>query len=335
MRSKIFRIHNHRGYMWLRMGVTIFLTVLVVLVNFLSACTPAPEEPVPPVQIEPAFPLDITDQMGRVVTIEKMPETIVSLSPGHTEIMYALGLEDKLVGVTEYCDYPEAAKDKPTVGGYSTVDIEKVVEIQPDLILATNIHKAEVIPELERLGLTVLNLYPKTLDEVLEAITLIGQCTGKEEEASRLVTEMRNRIKAVTDKTANLTEAQRMRVFYTLWHDPLRTVGSDNRIHELIVLAGGINIAQDLSGISTTISLEAVIEANPEVIIAGVGMGSGEDLPLQFALTEPRLKDVDARINDRVYGINNNLIGRPGPRIVDALEQLAKMIHPEIFGSIE
>jgi len=304
------------------------LGIGIILLSLIVACAPPAEE-------IPAFSLEVTDQAGRVVRIEKMPETIVSLSPGHTEIVFALGLEDRLVGVTEYCDYPEAAKDKPKVGGYSTVDIEKVVEIQPDLILATNIHKKEVIPELERLGLAVLNLYPKTLDEVLEAITLVGKCTGREDEASQLVTEMRNQINAVTDKTANLTEAQRMRVFYTLWHDPLKTVGSDNRIHELIVLAGGINVAQDLSGISTAISLEAVIEANPEVIIAGVGMGTGVDLPLQFALTEPRLKDVDARINDRVYGIHNNLVGRPGPRITDALEQLAKMIHPEIFGSIE
>lgn len=316
-------------------GVALFFIVAAVLMSFVGACMPMPKEPVPPVQNEPAFPVDVTDQAGRVVTIEKMPETIVSLSPGHTEIVFALGLEDRLVGVTEYCDYPEAAKDKPKVGGYSTVDIEKVVEIQPDLILATNIHKKEVIPELERLGLTVLNLYPKTLDGVLEAITLVGKCTGREEKASQLVTEMRNWIKVITDKTRNLTQAERPRVFYIIWHDPLKTVGSDNRIHELIVLAGGINIAQDLSGISTTISLEAVIEANPEVIIAGLGMGTGVDLPLQFALTEPRLKDVDARINDRVYGINNDLVGRPGPRIVDALKQLAKMIQPEIFGSIE
>ena len=314
-----------KSKLW-KMGVLCLVSVM--LVGLLVACTPPAKEVA-------SSPIEVTDQAGRVVKLEKMPETIVSLSPGHTEIVFALDLEDRLVGVTEYCDYPEAAKDKPKVGGYSTVDIERVVEIQPDLILATNIHKKEVIPELERLGLTVLNLYPKTLDEVLESITLVGKCTGREEKASQLVTEMRNQINAITDKTANLTEAQRMRVFYIIWHDPLKTVGSDNRIHELIVSAGGINIAQDLSGISTTISLEAVVEANPEVIIAGVGMAAGEDLPLQLALTEPRLRDVDARINDRVYGIHNNLIGRPGPRIVDALEQLAKMIHPEIFGSIE
>jgi len=295
-----------------------------MVLSLIMGCSPPADEVV-------SFPIEVTDDAGRVVRMEKMPEKIVSLSPGHTEILYALGLEDKLVGVTEYCDYPEAARDKPKVGGYSTVDIERVVEIQPDLILATNIHKHEVIPALERLGLTVLNLYPKTLDEVLESITLIGEITGKGEEASLLVTEMSNRIEAIIDKTDNLPEAQRPRVFYINWHDPFKTVGSDTRIHELIVRAGGVSIFPDITGYTVAISLEAVIEANPEVIIAGVGMASGGDLPLQLALTEPRLKSVDARINDRIYGIEVNLSGRPGPRIVDALEQFAESIHPELF----
>jgi len=271
------------------------------------------------------------DQTGRMVRIEKVPQKIISLAPSNTEILYALHLSDRLVGVTEYCDYPEAAKDKPKIGEFSTIDIEKVVEIQPDLILATNIHKDEVVPQLERLGLTVLTLDPKTIDEVLEAINLIGKFTGKKEEASQLVTEMRNRIKAITDKTDNLPETQRLRVFYILWHEPLMTVGSETRIHELIVKAGGINIAQDLAGDYPTISLEAVILANPQVIIAGSGHGTGENLPFQFALTEPRLKDVDAHRNDRVYAIDADLASRPGPRIVDALEKFAEFIHPELF----
>ncbi|MCK5434423.1 MAG: ABC transporter substrate-binding protein, partial [Dehalococcoidales bacterium] len=162
-----------------------------------------------------------------------------------------------------------------------------------------------------------------------------GRCTGSEDEASLLVTEMNNRIEAVTDETDNLTPAQRLRVLYVTWHDPLMTVGSGALHNELIQQAGGTNIFQDLTDNYPNISLEAVIEANPQVIITGVGMGTGEDLPFQFASTEPRLEDVDARINNRVYAITNNLVSRSGPRTVDALERLAKMIHPEIFGEIE
>jgi iron complex transport system substrate-binding protein len=239
-------------------------------------------------------------------------------------------LGGRVVGVTDYCNYPPEAQGKPSVGGFSTPNIEEVVALSPDLILATSIHEKRIIPQLEGRGMTVFALNPTTLDEVLESITLVGEITGKNEEASQLVAEMRNRIKAVTDRTSALAETEKPRVFYVTWHDPLKTAGSGTRHDELIAKAGGINIAQELPGYAD-ISLEAVIQANPEVIIAGVGMGSGEDLPLEFVKTEPRLGDVDARINNRVYSIDVDLAGRPGPRIVDALEQFAEFMHPELF----
>jgi len=301
------------------------LVILIVLLSLFIACAP-PKEDVETFQIE------VEDQLGRVVKLEKIPERIISLVPGNTEILFALGLSDKVVGVTEYCDYPPEAQEKPKVGGFSTPNIEEVVALEPDLIIATQRHEVSIIPALEGKGLTVFALDPKTLDEVLEAITLIGEITGKEAEASQLVTEMSNRIKAVTDKTDGLSEAQRPKVFSITWHDPLKTAGGDTWQDELIVKAGGINIAHELTGGYVPISLEAVIDANPEVIIADVGMGSGEDSPLHFSLTETRLRGVDARINNHIYGIDVDLSGRPGPRIVDGLEQFAKAIHPELFG---
>ncbi|MBA7682221.1 Vitamin B12-binding protein [subsurface metagenome] len=203
-------------------------------------------------------------------------------------------------------------------------------EIEPDLILAANIHKGEVIPQLERLGFTVLALDPKTLDEVLEAINLIGRFTGKTEEAAQLTAEMENRIKAVTDKTSALSEKQRPSVFYVLWYDPLSTVAPGTRIHDLLVKAGGKNIAGGLSGYPD-ISLEAVISMNPQVIIADVGHGSGEELNYQYVLTEKRFKDIDARRSNRIYKIDSDLVSRPGPRIIEGLESFAKFIHPELF----
>jgi len=306
-----------------------------LLISLFAACTPMPEKPVSPGQSEAAFPFTVTDQTGREVRIENVPQRIVSLAPGNTEIVYALGLEEKLIGVTEFCNYPEAAKDKPKVGGFSTVDIEKVVETQPDLILAASIHKEEVIPRLEGLGLTVLVLAPKTLDEVLDAITLVGRCAGEQEETAQLANGLRERIKTITDKTESLTRDDRPDVFYIVWHDPLMTVGPDTRIHQLIELAGGTNIAQDLGEEYPAISLEAVIMADPQIIIAGSGMGEGASLPYEFVLTEERFSGVEARINNRIYEIDTDLVGRPGPRIVDGLEQLAEMIHPEIFSPTE
>ena len=305
--------------------LAIALITSLILGGIMAGC-PKP----PPAEEAVSFPIEITDQLGRVVKLEKIPERIISLAPSNTEILFALGLADKLVAVTDYCDYPPEAKEKPSIGGFSTPNIEKVVALSPDLILAAQIQRKKIIPVLEGKGLTILALDPKTLDEVLESITLVGEVTGKGEEASQLVTEMRNRIKAVTDKTDSLPEAQRPRVFYITWHDPLMTPGSDTRHNELIRMAGGTNTARDLTGYAA-ISLEAVIKADPQVIIAGVGMGSGKDSPFQYVRTEPRLRNVDARINNRVYSIDVDLAGRPGPRIVDALEKFAEFIHPELL----
>lgn len=296
----------------------------------LLACTPSPEGVQPAPAQDGGFPLELTDQAGRLVRIEKVPEKIISLAPGNTEIVYALGLEDRLVGVTEYCDYPEAAMEKPKVGGFSTVDIEKVVAIEPDLILAANIHEEEVVPQLERLGLTVLVLDPKTLDDVLESIRLAGQFTGKTETADQLVAEMETRIRAVTDKTASLSAGQRPRVFYVLWYDPLTTAGGDTRIHDLIVKAGGSNIAADLTGYPD-MGLEAIISIDPQVIIAGQSHGSAADANYQFAVNEDRLEDTEARRNGRIYQIDSDLTSRPGPRIIQGLELFAEFIHPELF----
>lgn len=312
-----------------------FVLILITLSCLVVACTQDVE--VIDVLTEPAalaFPMEITDQAGRAVKIERIPKTIVSLAPSNTEIVYALGLEDKLVGVTEYCDFPEAAQQKPKIGGFSDVDIERVVAIAPDLILATSMHLNEVTPALERLGFTVLTLDPQTIDQVLDAVVLIGLATGKDELAFHVESILKRRIEAVTSRTDGLSDAQRPKVFYILWHDPLMTVTSKTLIHELITQAGGLNIAADLEGEYPTIDLEAVLMADPEVIVVGSGHGTGEDAPYQFALTEPRLAKVAARLNGRVYEIDSDLTSRPCPRIVTGLETMAKLIHPELFEGV-
>ena len=305
--------------------------VLTIIIVWLVACAPNAGEELSAPRVEGTiFPLEVVDQAGRTVRVAELPEKIISLAPSNTEILYAIGLGDKLVGVTEYCDYPEEAKQKPQIGGYSTVDIEKVVEIEPDLVLATRIHEGEVIPLLESYGLTVVVLAPKTVEEIIESIDLIGQVTGKGEEASQLTLEMEARVKMITDRTAVLPEEQKPNVFYVLWYDPLTTAGSGSRIHDLIVKAGGNNIAGDLSDYPD-ISLETVISMNPQVIIADVGHGAGEDLNYQYVLNEKRFEDVDARRNNRVYQIDSDLVSRPAPRIIEGLESFAKFIHPELF----
>ncbi len=271
--------------------------------------------------------LTIIDDLGREVTIEGTPSKIVSLAPSNTEILFALGLGDKVFGVTEYCNYPEEASAKEKVGGYSGVDIEKVVAINPDLILAEDLHKQEVIPALEQLGFTVIALVPHNLQEIMDSITLLGMITGTEAAASQIVDDISQKIKAITDVTDGLTEEDKVKVLYVIWHEPIMSVGTDTRIHELIEKAGGINIAEVAGEGYPTLALEEIISINPQVIIVN------DDMSLDAILDDERLSGVDAVVNGKVYTINADLTNRPTPRIVEGLEIIAEMIHPELFGN--
>jgi iron complex transport system substrate-binding protein len=297
-------------------------------------CQPIPRVTTQPYK-ETTYPITITDDLGRMVTIEKEPMKIVSLAPSNTEVAFALGLDDRLVGVTEFCDYPEGTLAIEKVGGYDSVDIEKVVTINPDLILATDFHKHEFIPQLEKLGFTVVGLVPKTLDEVMDSIIFIGRITGTQEAAYAITAGMEQRIETIANKAAGITEADRLRVLYLVWHEPIMSVGNDTRIHEMIEIVGGSNVAAIAGEGYPTLALEEILSINPEVIVANVEDYEGGDISLQFVFNEPRLSGISALINQRVYGIDADLTNRPTSRMIDGLEQLASMIHPEIFGPIE
>jgi iron complex transport system substrate-binding protein len=275
-------------------------------------------------------PVVINDQMGRTVTLTTTtPQRIVSLSPSTTEILFALGLNDRIAGVTNYCNYPPEAKEKPSVGDYTAPNMEKLISLDPDLILVTEEQEDDVLPQLVSKGLTVIGIKPGSVSEVFDSINIIGAATGKTKEANDMVKDLKDRIQRVTAKTANLPESSKPKVFYIIWNDPLWTVGSNTFHDELIAMAGGVNITHDLSGY-VDITLETVIAKNPDIIIAGVGMGDGQDAPFTYAKTEPRLADTTARQKGQVYSVNMDIVSRPGPRLVDALEELLAIIHPEL-----
>jgi iron complex transport system substrate-binding protein len=270
--------------------------------------------------------------------LEKIPETIISLSPSNTEVLFALGLGDKVVGVTQYCNYPEEALDKTKIGGFSPndidVSIEQIVAIGPDLILATETHMNEVVPKLEQFvpeaAIIVILTSTPSFDTVFEAIEIIGEATGTVEQAAQIVSGMRERITAITDITDNLTEPEKPKVFYIVWHEPIFAIGGGTLGNTLIEAAGSINIFQDTEGSPMT-DLETIIDRNPDVILGSLGVGTGADLAYQFVLNDERLSGVNARINNQVYPVNTDLYGRPGPRLVEALEELAALLHPELF----
>jgi iron complex transport system substrate-binding protein len=279
---------------------------------------------------ETAVPTSVTDQLGRTVKLQGLPHRIISIAPSNTEILYALGLQDRIVAVTSYDNYPPEVKDKPNVGGFSTPNLEQIVSFSPDLVVAAPIHDKQIIPQLEAKGIPVIALAPKTLDDVMQAITLMGKVTGTADNAREVVAGMDKRIKAITDKTDKLAPDKKPKAVYIVWDNPLMASGTGTFHDELIRKAGGLNVMADATGYPT-ISLETLVKDNPDVIFAGVGMGEGQDAPLKFAQNEPRLRDVLARANNRVYGIDSDVSGRAGPRIVDVLEQFAKLMHPELF----
>jgi iron complex transport system substrate-binding protein len=247
-------------------------------------------------------------------------------------------LGDKVVGVTKYCNYPAAALDKPKIGGFSPTDIdvsvEQIVDMGPDLILATETHLTEVVPKLEQFlpETTVLVLLTSTpsFDVVFEAIEMVGEATDTGEQAAQIVSEMNDRITAVTDITGSLSESERPGVLYVVWHEPIFAIGGGTLGDTLIEAAGGTNIFGDIEG-APIVDLETIIARNPDVMLGSLAVGTGMDLAYQFVMNDERLSGVNARLNDQVYGVNDDLYGRPGPRLVEALEELAKWLHPELF----
>lgn len=280
----------------------------------------------------PEFPLTVTDDLGRKVVINMLPKRIISLAPGNTEILFALDLDGSIVGVTDYCDYPDAAITKPRVAGYSTPDLERIVSLQPDLIVAESIHEKTALPALEQLGMTVFVTEAFTIDAIKNDISVLGKVTGKTGAASRVLDAMNYKIESVVSKTENLRPEQRLRVLYVNWHEPIWTMGRNNYINDVIDKAGGSNIyAADFEK-SRAVSLESVIAKNPQVIFVS-GMGTTGDVVYNGIVDEVRLYNVDAMRNKQIYKMRDaNLIERPGPRIADGLMEVSRMIHPEIFG---
>jgi len=257
----------------------------------------------------------------------KTYERIVSTSPAATEILFALGLEDKVIGVTTYCNYPEEAKEKEKIGGFSTVDIELIINSTPDLVLASSMMKDEDIKKLEGAGIKVVVLDPENIDEILGNIKLIGDLTGKEKEALELTDDMQGRINKVRENAKNLKK--KPKVMYVVWHEPMMSVGKNTKANDIIEIAGGENIYSDTEIQYPKVSLESVIDRDPDIIIANIGHGDAKNLTYEYIMNETRMKGINALENGRVYGIEADIIDRPGPRIVDALEQFAEWIQEE------
>ncbi|MBI2879360.1 MAG: cobalamin-binding protein [Candidatus Rokubacteria bacterium] len=268
----------------------------------------------------------VRDMLGREVRVPERPGRVVSLAPSLTETVYALGAEAQLVGVTTNCDYPPEAAKKPKVGGMVTPSLEAILTLRPDLVLATTEgNREEHVLELERLGLSVYLVRPTSFATVLESVLRVGELLGREAEARKLVEEMRREVAAVAQATR---PRPRPRVLYVLWGDPLIVPGRDTIMTDLIRLAGGVSVTGEEALPYPRFSLEEVVARNPEIIVlAQHGLNSVDERLQRWR----HLKLLPAVRAGRIYGIDGNLLHRPGPRIVEGLRALARLFHPEVL----
>jgi iron complex transport system substrate-binding protein len=273
-----------------------------------------------------AAPWSLTDQTGRRVMIDAPPRRIVSLVPSVTEILFAIGAQDLLVGVTDFCDYPPAARQKQSVGGMLAPSLETIVALKPDLVVATTAgNREETFTQLAALHVAVYVVNPTRVTDVLDLITQLGALTGREPAAAALRASLAARIDAVSARVKTLP---RPRVLYVLWPDPLIVPGRGGLVSELLLLAGGDSVTADAGEPYPRVSLEAAIARAPEVIIlASHGSGQGRMARQMWE----RFSSLPAVKDGRLYTADGNLLHRYGPRMVDGLEQLARLIHPEAF----
>ncbi len=270
--------------------------------------------------------LTVTDQTGRDLVLHAPPARVISLVPSVTEILFTIGAQDRLVGVTDFCDFPADARRKPSVGGMLAPSLEGMVALKPDLVVATTAgNRHETFDQLARLKIPVYLVNPITVADVLDLLARLGRLTDRAEAADHVVTTLRERIQAVSDRVAG---RPRPRVLYVLWPDPLIVPARGALVSELIGLAGGDSVTADGGQGYPRYSMEAALARNPEVII--LASHGSERSPLSRTKWE-RFSQVPAISAGRLYTADGNLMHRYGPRIVDGLEALARMIHPEAF----
>jgi len=271
--------------------------------------------------------ITLVDQTGREVLVPESPARVVALAPSITEILYALHCQDRLKGVTRFSDYPEAAQNLPKVGSYVYLDLEKIVALNPQVCIAIKDgNPRAVIDRLETLGIPVFAVDPRGIATVIGAIGHIGKLMGAEQKADEIISDMKSRIETVESRVAEIDH--RPRVFFQIGIAPIVSAGSDTFIHELIQKAGGTNIAGRYSSYPR-FSKEEVLELAPDLLII-TSMARAE--VFERVKTEwAKWQQIPAVSENRIHLVDSNLFDRPTPRLVHALEELVRLIHPELF----
>lgn len=289
--------------------------ILLLSLLFLAGCARNQNEKI---EGERVF----TDFFGQQIEIKEAPQRILSLSPAVTEILFALGLDQEIVGTTDYCNYPEAALSKPKVGGFTNPNMEIIVQAEPDLILLASGVQTEYIEAFKKYGLTTFALDAQTIDQVIENILLVGDITLRQDEAKIITDDMLSRINFVKEKTQGL---EKPLVFFEVWDDPLLSAGPETFIADILEIASAENFAADAKTDYPQISLELLLERDPDYYMA---IDHKNNLP---AGERPGFKNLQAMKKGNYFRIEDDLVTKPGPRIILGLEEIAKNIHPDAF----
>ncbi|KAB8145657.1 ABC transporter substrate-binding protein [Chloroflexia bacterium SDU3-3] len=271
----------------------------------------------------------LTDSLGRTVELPAAPQRIISLAPSNTEILFAVGAGPQVVGVTQFCNYPAEATKLPQVGGFSakTISVETIVSLKPDVVFAGDESQQQVIEALEQVKIPVVAVKASTLDEVYQNIALVGQATGHSADAATVVADMQAKAAGVVAKLKDVDA--KPKVFYQVYDEPLMTAGPRTFIGQLVELAGGQNIFADAQDDYPQISAEEVVSRNPEVVLGPES--SSSTLTVEQITQRPGWQNIAAVKDGRVVLVNDDIVSRPGPRLVDALEAIAKALHPDLF----
>ncbi len=289
--------------------------LLTLLIFLLAGCSGKQKEAI---EGERVF----TDFFGQQVEIKEAPQRILSLSPAATEILFALGLDEEIVGTTDYCSYPEAALSKPKVGGFTNPNMEIIVQAEPDLILLASGVQTEYIEAFKKYGLTTFALDAQTIDQVIENILLVGDITLRQDEAKIITDDMLSRINFVKEKTQGL---EKPLVFFEVWDDPLLSAGPETFIADILEISSAENFAADAKSDYPQISLELLLERDPDIYMA---IDHKNNLP---AGERPGFQNLQAVQNGKYFRIEDDLVTKPGPRVILGLEEIARNIHPDIF----
>lgn len=318
----------------------ILLATFILMIGVLVGCGNAADEPEnnegqtateqeeSSTNEEGAFPVTIEDGLGEEVTIEEEPEAIVSLMPSNTELAFALGLGDDIVGVSDHDNYPEEALEKEKIGGLE-LNVEAILAMEPDLVLAHPSNNPDGVEQLKESDLTVLTMNDATnFDEVYDSIEMIAAATGTEAEGEEIITSMQEDLAALEEKASEISEEDMKSVFIEISPEPeIYTPGNHTFENEILTKINAINIAGDQEG-WVELNTEAIVEQNPEVII--VTYDFVED-PVGDLLARDAWQDIEAVKNEDVIQVDTDIVSRPGPRLVEGAETLAKAIYPEVF----